>query len=60
MSDRIMTEQEAREIDLQIARSLEGKLCSDCPPAEFPNATTRCLPCPRRLTHSASDSGGKA
>ena len=43
-----MTEDEAREIDLQIAKSLEGKLCSDCPPAEFPEASTRCSSCPRR------------
>lgn len=31
-----------------IAESLEGKLCEGCPPAEFPDASTRCLPCPRR------------
>lgn len=39
---------EARKIDMAIARSLEGKLCEGCPPADFPNAPTRCLPCPRR------------
>lgn len=38
----------ARLADKRIARALTGKLCSDCPPAEFPDAPTRCLPCPRR------------
>lgn len=28
----------------------ESELCSDCPPPEFPDAPTRCLPCPRRRT----------
>jgi hypothetical protein len=47
--DKLMAEdREARLADLRIARSLRGKLCSDCPPAEFPQASTRCLPCPRR------------
>lgn len=44
--ERLM--REARLADKRIARSLAGKLCSDCPPAEFPDAPTRCLPCPRR------------
>lgn len=43
-----MTDEEARAIDMAIARSMRGKLCSDCPPASFPEAPTRCLPCPRR------------
>jgi hypothetical protein len=41
-------ERNARLADKRIARSMAGKLCSDCPPAEFPNASTRCLSCPRR------------
>lgn len=41
-----MTEAEAREIDLKIGKSLEGKLCSDCPP-EGIAASTRCWGCPR-------------
>jgi hypothetical protein len=43
-----MDERAARLADLRIARSLRGKLCSDCPPEAFPLAPTRCLPCPRR------------
>jgi hypothetical protein len=43
-----MTEQEAREADLAIARSLEGKLCSDCPPVGH-IVKTRCIPCPRHV-----------
>ncbi len=42
-----LTQAEARAIDLAIADSLKGKLCSDCPPERYGNAT-RCLPCPRR------------
>jgi hypothetical protein len=41
-------ERNARLADKRIARSLAGKLCSDCPPAEFPDAPRRCAPCPRR------------
>lgn len=44
----------SRRMDMAIARSLEGKLCSDCPPAEYPDAPTRCLPCPRRRTMDAN------
>jgi len=48
-----VTDEEARKADLAIARSLRGKLCSDCPPAYSPEAPTRCLPCPRRPTTEA-------
>jgi hypothetical protein len=43
-----MNEEEAHEIDQRIARSLEGKLCSDCPPEKYPDASTCCLSCPHR------------
>jgi hypothetical protein len=26
----------------------QAKLCSDCPPPDYPTDKTRCLPCPRR------------
>jgi len=48
ISQERMDAEEARRIDRAIARSLRGKLCSDCPPADFPEAPTRCGPCPRR------------
>jgi hypothetical protein len=41
-------ERNARLADKRIARSLRGKLCEGCPPADVPNARGRCLPCPRR------------
>lgn len=30
-----------------------GDLCEDCPPVGYPTDKTRCLPCPRRNTHSS-------
>lgn len=43
-----MTNEEARAADLAIAKSLRGKLCSDCPPENYPNDKTRCTSCPRK------------
>ena len=55
----IEDERNARLADKRIARSLAGKLCEGCPPAEFPDASTRCLPCPRRRAHvSAGEKHG--
>jgi hypothetical protein len=47
-----MTEEEVRAADLSIAKSLEGQLCSYCPPVGYPNSKTRCGDCPRRSAHS--------
>jgi len=49
-----MTEEEARAIDMAIARLLRGKLCEGCPPTDFLEAPTRCLSCPRRAALTAS------
>ena len=50
-----MTDDEARASDLAIAKSLAGKLCSDCPPVGYPADKTRCLPCPRRTPKALDD-----
>ncbi len=39
-----------RSVDLAIAASLAGKLCSDCPPVGYPTDETRCAPCSRSAT----------
>lgn len=39
------------EVDLENAEKYEdepAKLCSDCPPENYPTDKTRCLSCPRR------------
>ncbi len=43
-----MTEDEATAADMALAAAREGKLCSDCPPPNWPTDKTRCGPCPRR------------
>jgi hypothetical protein len=43
-----MTPTEARRADIAIAKSMDGKLCSDCPPRHYPTDRTRCADCPRR------------
>ena len=50
-----MTDDEARAADLTLAKSLAGKLCSDCPPVGYPTDKTRCLPCPRRAPKALDD-----
>lgn len=43
----VMSEADARKIDLRIAASMEGKLCEGCP-APGASDTARCYDCPRR------------
>ena len=50
-----MTDDEARAADLILAKSLAGKLCSDCPPVGYPTDKTRCLPCLRRTPKALDD-----
>jgi hypothetical protein len=41
-------------VDLRIADSLADSLCEGCPPAEYPNAPTRCSSCPRRTVNGSA------
>lgn len=47
--------QDPAQTDLTFAKSLAGKLCSDCPPVGYPTDKTRCLPCPRRTPKALDD-----
>jgi hypothetical protein len=32
----------------RVADNKEDRICSDCPPNDYPTNATRCDPCPRR------------
>ena len=56
---KVESEDDAHRVDMAIARSMRGQLCEGCPSEQFTNATSRCLPCPRRAGYLKEPTDGR-